>query len=351
MARDDFDRRTKQALAERAGYRCSFPGCGLPTIGPSDEAADSSSATGMACHIAAAAGGPGARRYKPDMSPAERASISNGIWMCYTHGKLIDTDETRFSVPMLQKWRAIAEERARLLQIHGALLGGKLPDYSGIGLPDGTFHVEQQSTENVIIGDALRHSCVPELWGVDVAERVRDFAIEVARNAFQHGQASKFTLEISPATIRLTDDGAFFDIWSLSSSDAVSGGRLAFAAVLEAGSQRVIVSGRRVQNENEIAISRIADSNELEDLTPCVSRIDWKDLKAKTYEIVVDPSCQIVYVVLPLYWTISDSVRFAQKVRRESHDSRRYVFVLEHSSSKAIEVLRAHFPESRIISL
>jgi hypothetical protein len=351
MARDDFDRRTRQALAERAGYRCSFPGCGVPTIGPSDETDESSSATGMGCHIAAAAGGPGARRYRPDMSAAERRSISNGIWMCYTHGKLIDTDETRFSVAMLQKWRAIAEERARFLQTHGTMLGEGAPDYSGIGFPAGTFQVTTPSTENIIIGEALRYSCVPEVWGFDLAERVRDFAIEVARNAFQHGQASTFDLEISPSTIRLLDNGAVFDIWSLSAKGEISGGRLAFAAMLDALSQRLIISGRRLRAANEIVISRITDSYELEDLTPCVARIDWKDLKEKTYEIVVDSACQIVYVVLPMYWTISDSVRLAQKIRRESHDPRRYVFVLEQASTTAVDVLRENFPESRIITL
>jgi hypothetical protein len=305
----------------------------------------------MACHIAAAAGGRGARRYQPDMSPAERGLIGNGIWMCYTHGKLIDTDETRFTIPMLQKWRAIAEERARFLQVHGSMLGQRAPDFSGIGFPIGTFQVCEASTENIVIGEALRYSCVPEVWGVELAERVRDFAIELARNAFQHGSASTFDLEISPASIRLTDNGAAFDIWCLANNGEISGGRLAFAAMLESLSQRLIISGRRLRDANEIVISRVMDSYELEDLTPCVARIDWKDLKEKNYEIVVDSACQMVYIVLPRYWTISDSIRFTQKIRKESHDPRRYVFVLEQASTKAVEVLRDNFPESRIISL
>lgn len=88
--RDDFMPDTKEKLAARAGYRCSFPGCRVLTIGPSSEGPDATSSVGMACHISAASAGPGARRYRPDMSPEDRRSISNGIWMCYTHGKLID---------------------------------------------------------------------------------------------------------------------------------------------------------------------------------------------------------------------------------------------------------------------
>jgi hypothetical protein len=35
------------------------------------------------------------------MSTAELQSAENGIWMCYRHGKLIDTDETTYSADIL----------------------------------------------------------------------------------------------------------------------------------------------------------------------------------------------------------------------------------------------------------
>jgi hypothetical protein len=351
MARDAFDVQTRRALAERSGYRCSFPGCGALTIGPSDEAVNASSGTGMACHIAAASGGPGARRYRPDMSPEERCSIGNGIWMCYKHGRLIDTDETRFTIPMLQKWREIAEQRARFMQEHGASLPRSEFEYSGVALPVGVFQFNELGAENETIGDAIRYSCVPEVWGPDVADCIRDFAIEVARNAFQHGSASSFRMEISAKSIRLTDDGANFDIWALASSAAESGGRLSFNALLDQMSQNVIVAGRRRKSHNEIAISKIADADDLGDLTPCVAWVEWKDVREKTYQIVVDPECQLVYVVLPPYWTISDSIRLAAKIRRESHDPDRFVFVLEQASETSRALIRAAFPTSRVVSL
>ncbi|MCP3994841.1 MAG: hypothetical protein GY722_07230, partial [bacterium] len=96
--RDDFSARTKRDLAARAGYACSFPGCAQPTSGPSAESESASVNVGEACHIAAAASGPGARRYDPSMSRAERSSIDNGIWMCRTHAKLIDSDEATYTV-------------------------------------------------------------------------------------------------------------------------------------------------------------------------------------------------------------------------------------------------------------
>lgn len=117
--RDDFSPEVKRALEYRAGNCCSFPGCAAVTAGPSDENKMAVSKTGMACHIAAAASGPGARRYDAKMSKEERTAIENGVWMCYTHGKLIDTDERRFTIPMLKKWREFAEFRAKFRQQFG----------------------------------------------------------------------------------------------------------------------------------------------------------------------------------------------------------------------------------------
>ena len=63
MSRDEFSPKTKRALAARAGHVCSFPGCTQHTSGPTAEAPDKSVNLGEACHISAAASGPGARRY------------------------------------------------------------------------------------------------------------------------------------------------------------------------------------------------------------------------------------------------------------------------------------------------
>lgn len=109
--RDEFPLHVRRALAERAGFRCSFQPCGALTIGPSEESAESSSSVGIACHITAAA--PGGRRYDASKTPEERCSIENGIWMCATHAKLIDTDEVTFPVNLLMKWRMEAEAVAK----------------------------------------------------------------------------------------------------------------------------------------------------------------------------------------------------------------------------------------------
>ena len=109
-ARDNFTPTTVHEVARRVGYRCSFPGCPNATVGASMENSTKVSTTGVGAHICAAA--PGGPRYDVNMTPAERKGHDNCIWMCQTHAKLIDTDETQYTVEKLRTWKKEAEERA-----------------------------------------------------------------------------------------------------------------------------------------------------------------------------------------------------------------------------------------------
>ena len=103
--RDDFSASTKDKAAKRSAYRCAF--CGKPTIGPSFENNEAVSNTGVAAHICAAA--PGGKRYAPNMTSKQRKSIDNCVWMCQTHAHLIDTDEVKYSVAVLEDMKQKAE--------------------------------------------------------------------------------------------------------------------------------------------------------------------------------------------------------------------------------------------------
>lgn len=105
--RDDFSSATKELLANRVGRKCSNPMCRKLTCG-ANENPEKITNIGVAAHICAAAkGGP---RYDESMTPQERKSFENGIWLCQPCSKLIDTDTTRYTKEILQNWKRIAEE-------------------------------------------------------------------------------------------------------------------------------------------------------------------------------------------------------------------------------------------------
>lgn len=85
----------------------------LPTLtsGPTTNPADAAN-IGVAAHItAASSGGP---RFDAHLSSDERQSAENGIWLCQNHAKLVDDDETRYSVDLLREWKRLAEAAALL---------------------------------------------------------------------------------------------------------------------------------------------------------------------------------------------------------------------------------------------
>lgn len=109
--RDDFSLATKELLANRVGRKCSNPSCRKLTCGANTDP-DKITNIGVASHICAAAkGGP---RYDESMTTEERKSFDNGIWLCQSCSKLIDTDTARYTKEVLLRWKKIAEELAIL---------------------------------------------------------------------------------------------------------------------------------------------------------------------------------------------------------------------------------------------
>lgn len=107
--RDGFRQATITSLRKRAGERCSNPECPVSTSGPGLED-DKAITLGVAAHIRAAA--PGGPRYDATMTSAERKHIRNGIWLCQNCAKLIDSDAQRYTVALLEEWKAHIEQLA-----------------------------------------------------------------------------------------------------------------------------------------------------------------------------------------------------------------------------------------------
>ena len=138
--RDEFKQPTKERIAKRVRYQCSKPDCRCSTIGAA-QSHDAIINVGVAAHITAAA--PGGARFDPSLSPDERRDQSNGIWLCQTHGKLVDSDSGHFSVEMLRTWKKDAERAA----------------FRAIVSPDKARHRPIESTES----DGAEHELIEGL--------------------------------------------------------------------------------------------------------------------------------------------------------------------------------------------
>lgn len=115
--RDDFSAKTIRILAARAGYHCSNPDCVCSTSGPALNE-DGIVNVGVGAHITAAA--PKGKRYDANITPAERSSGTNGIWLCQSCSKLIDSDDDRYTVELLHRWKKDAIQGAL-----NAIAGGR----------------------------------------------------------------------------------------------------------------------------------------------------------------------------------------------------------------------------------
>jgi hypothetical protein len=147
--RDEFPGNVKELLAKRVGYRCSNPDCRQPTSGPQLEAAKTVN-VGVAAHITAAS--PDGPRYDSSLTPDQRKSQANGIWLCQKCGKLVDNDPLRFTALHLREWRSLAEDTA----IHELRFGTII---RGSSNRTGDIHVQLCDRLN-----ALADILVDDLW-------------------------------------------------------------------------------------------------------------------------------------------------------------------------------------------
>ena len=141
--RDDFSKQTALQIAKRAGWLCSFPSCRTPTVGATANG-DGEINIGTAAHICAAA--PGGPRYDEKMTPEQRSSAKNGIWMCRDHGKAIDSDVKALTVDLLCQWKRQAEEDS-----WRRVLRNEVPPASA-ALPNDDLHIRLRNAAAADLG-------------------------------------------------------------------------------------------------------------------------------------------------------------------------------------------------------
>lgn len=116
--RDEFPLTIKKLIAERVAYHCSNPNCNKVTAGPKKDPKKVIN-IGVAAHMTAAStGGP---RYDPSLTPKARRSPENGIWLCQSCAKLVDSDPIKYEVDLLRQWKEKADINALYELEHGRL--------------------------------------------------------------------------------------------------------------------------------------------------------------------------------------------------------------------------------------
>lgn len=351
--RDDFSSPTKTALAKRVANRCSFPDCTITTVGPSKESPSSISNTGMACHISGAASGPGSKRYDPNMTSKQRKSIENGIWMCYTHGKLIDTDEAVFTRNDLNLWKEVAERCARHRQETGKATDIPKHLFNGLMLAENSLSIPVKGGNlNRIIGERLYASGLSLLWGEELAHTVRDLLIEVAKNAISHGHAKKICLDIEPHSVSIVDNGTPFNPSSLNNKGAKSGGSVTFQNFAQNYESRATLQYEFVNRTNQLKISAIESIEDLLKFNPC--SVVLKDLYQEwANALEIRKSCGTIYIVFPDFFVPSD-FRYLKKLMGEIPSPRiqHFRFVVPKATSSLVKsMILNDFPDENVIEI
>ncbi|CAD5375809.1 HNHc domain-containing protein [Pseudomonas sp. OF001] len=112
--RINFSPATKLELAKRAGFHCSYRDCVTPTTASTvnDDGEDAAAGIAVAAHIyPASKNGP---RKKDGLTPDEISNISNGIWLCRTHGTLIDDFQAEFPAEKVIEMKLVREFAQKL---------------------------------------------------------------------------------------------------------------------------------------------------------------------------------------------------------------------------------------------
>lgn len=118
---ENFPTSVIERLRNRVSLRCSNPDCRRATAAPGP-GLSGVTLVGEAAHIhAASAGG---ARYLASMSPEERRSIDNALWLCSICHTNIDRNPDMFKASLLREWKQQAEASAR------SELGQRLPAHS-----------------------------------------------------------------------------------------------------------------------------------------------------------------------------------------------------------------------------
>lgn len=333
-ARDEFPARVIEQICKRAGGRCSAPNCRALTTGPAESRSSGVSNVGVAAHItAAASGGP---RFDPSRTPQERRSIENAIWLCQTHGKLIDDDERRYTVDLLRSWREHAEKRA------SDELGQPLVTVTKEDLAEHCVTVTSEGLRQGV-ADFLEDVGASALWGKTRSGLVRMALYELALNATTHGGCTAATLRSEPGYIGLTHNGPQFGLSELLLQSPQRGGGDAIRALRAQASGLLEINYRYRDASNEWFIMDHGYVNFDDD--PCGVRLPRR-ASSFDADLSAVADCSEIHVYADDLWSFSDVHGLSISAKRYLMD-RQYVIHGIESDGPLAYRLRELLPRVR----
>lgn len=103
--RTEFNDSTKDIIARRAGFKCSFPGCNKTLVGPGVEN-DKYITIGECAHIFSAV--PKGPRTDGGLTAAELKRPENGIYLCRNHHKIVDikAKDNKYTSDLLTRYKS-----------------------------------------------------------------------------------------------------------------------------------------------------------------------------------------------------------------------------------------------------
>lgn len=153
--RHNFTEKTKSRIFKVAGGVCSNPLCFKFTTGSNFEKDDYAS-NGEAAHICAAAPSPPAARYDPMQTEVERKSFNNGIWLCASCARIIDSNPGLYTVTLLKEWKEFSCQKSMerigrtLLPEHASHEKNSLSDSIANAQNEWLASINHKSTSSVV---------------------------------------------------------------------------------------------------------------------------------------------------------------------------------------------------------
>jgi anti-sigma regulatory factor (Ser/Thr protein kinase) len=336
MARENFKRPVKNMLASRAGNRCPYPGCTNPTTGPSGD--DAIATAGMACHIYPASG-KGPRASLPLPPGVSRTGLKNGVWMCWTHGRIIDQDDGRFSPSTLVAYRLRAEEVAaeefygiavspspRLLVCHTATIP--------VNIGGADWEQRLNTTWRDDLHNALSDGGVSAAWGADAQHAVWMVFAEMIRNTIEHGSGSDILVETDRNTAEIFIRDEQFGIEQLLSQSQPGGGAESLVPFRQDLGERLEISAESTDDGTYIRVNARVSASPLD---PCSVQLERSELT--TPQLLDLQGCSIVHIYAPERlmlsdrWIVPTAVTAALKIgaRVAVHHRREQTFLVQNS--------------------